>query len=114
MSDEEADGPFPIGRRHGKVYLLTVKPPQKEYWERDRDFEDAEGSISITLIARDQHGNEEDILRIDNSHEDMGIHKHRFYSKEDDWEELDMNFPEALEHVYENWQHYADVNEGMN
>lgn len=27
------DGPFPIGLRHGKAYLLTVKPPSDFYYK---------------------------------------------------------------------------------
>jgi hypothetical protein len=105
---EEADGPIPIGERDGKVYLIAVKPPQQEYWESDRDYENREGEISITLFSRGDNGQEE-IARIDNSHGSM--HIHRFYSEEENSEQVEMGFTEALEYIYENWQHLADVHE---
>lgn len=106
---EEVDGPIPIGDRNGKTYLITVKPPHREYWNSDENFGDLEGEIMISLRSRDDHGNEERLARIDNSHGSM--HLHRFYSEEENTEQVEMDFTEALEYIYENWQHLADVHE---
>lgn len=41
------------------------------------------------------------------------MHIHRFYSDENNTEEVDMDYEEAKEYIYDNWQHFADINEGM-
>lgn len=106
---EEVDGPIPIGEKYGKTFLITVKPPQKKYWESNQDFEEKAGEIMITVHYRDQNGKKEEIARIDNSHGEM--HLHRFYSEQENTEKIDMNFQEALDYIYSNWEHLADIKE---
>lgn len=106
---DETDGPIPIGKRHGKTYIVTVRPPQRKYWNSDKNFEDIEGEIMISLRSRDNQGNEEKIARIDNSHGSM--HLHRFYSEENNIEEVDMNYQEALDYIYNDWERLADIKE---
>jgi len=106
---EEVDGPIPIGERHGKTYLITVKPPQEKYWSSDKDFEDLEGEVMITLHYRDRSGTQEEVARIDNSHGKM--HLHRFYSEEENVEDVDMDFQDAIGYILDNWEHLADTKE---
>lgn len=94
-----------LGEMYGRKYFLVAKPGMKEYSEtQDIEYEELEGAVSLSVTYR-KNGEEEEIVRIDNSHGYM--HIHRFYSEQENTEELDIKYNEALKYIMENWKRLA-------
>jgi len=103
--DDEAHGPHPLGEYRGRVYRLTVKPPPGKYYSSTEDYEEIEGTVMLKIDYEDEEGNTGKVVRIDNSHGKMHVHK--FYSEENGEETISMTYREAYQELTENWLHYA-------
>jgi len=96
----------PLGFRHGKQYTLLVKPPPSEYPIPDIDYEEIEGAITISIYYRDDNMNEQEIVRVDNSHDHLHIHK--FYTESQEKEAISKGYWEIVKEFQKNWKWYAD------
>lgn len=94
-----------IGYYRNRPYTLLIRPDYSGL--TDTDSVEDNYRVSIVIYFR-YEGEEHEIVRIDNSHGYM--HIHRFYNSQDEErEEIDLNFWKAIEYVKENWKRFAKL-----
>lgn len=91
------------GTWKGRIYNMTVRPNSKKLEET----ENVEEKFHVNINIHYREGQEKhEIVRIDNSHDYMHIHK--FYStQEDERETIDMGYWQAMNYLQENLDRFA-------
>ncbi len=98
---------IPVGKWRGRTYNMTVRPDYTNLEDTENIGEKLH--VSINVYYREK-GEKHEIVRIDNSHSYM--HIHRLYSaQEEDVEEIQMTYWEAMKYIQQNLERFARLYE---
>ena len=88
-----------------RIYTMVVRPD----YTKLEDTKNVEENFHINInVFYRENGEKHEIVRIDNSHDYMHIHR-LYSSQEDEREAVNMNYWEAMEYLRENLDQFAQL-----